>query len=165
MMADEPIPTENYGDSPMHLIEAFSLKGMSGSPVFARQTIPVPFYSKNEYEPDNVFALGNMYLLGLVHGYFRVDEVKQVWHSGISMVVPSTKILEILDQPKLLAYEQRIVDGMKKRKDDKPVEAALDDEPMQITTPKKGQPIAIPIPSKGDVMDVFKKATRRRDKK
>jgi len=165
MMADEPIPTVNYGDAPMHLIEAFSLKGMSGSPVMVRQTIPIPLASRDEDEPENVLTLGNMYLLGLVHGYFRVDEVKQVWHSGISMVVPSTKILEILDQPKLLEYEQKIVDAMKKRKDDKPVEAALDEEPTQLTTPKKGRPIAIPIPSRDDVMDVFKKATRKRDKK
>jgi hypothetical protein len=108
-----------------------------------------------------------MYLLGLVHGYYPIEEIKQVWHSGISMVVPSTKILEILNQPKLLEYEQKIVDAMNKRKSDLPVEAFVsdEDEAMQLTTPKKGNPVRIPVPLKDDVMDVFKKATRKREKK
>jgi hypothetical protein len=167
MMADEPIPTDNYGDTPMHLIEAFSLKGMSGSPVIARQTIPIPLSPRSDDEPDTVLALGAMYLLGLVHGYLPVQEVKQLWHSGISMVVPSTKILEILNQPKLIDYEQQIVTAMKKRKanDDKPVEAALDDELTQLTRPKKGKPIPIPIPVEREVSEFFKKATRKRNKK
>lgn len=166
MMADEPMPTENYGDCQIHLVEAFSLKGMSGSPVMVRQTIPIPLAPRHENEPENVLTLGNMYLLGLVHGYYRVDEVQQSWHSGISMVVPSTKILEILDQPKLLEYEQRIVDAMKKRKEDKPVEAFISDDEVatQLTTPKKGSPIIIRTPTKGEVMDAFKKATRKRKK-
>jgi hypothetical protein len=37
--------------------------------------------------------------------------------------------------------------------------------PRQLTKPKEGEPIEIPIPSKADVMDVFKKATRKREKK
>lgn len=118
MMADEAMPS-TYGNCPMHLIEAFSLKGMSGSLVIARQTISIPVRSKEEDEPENGLALGHMYLLGLVHGYFPIEENKQVWHSGISMVVPSTKILQILNQPKLLEYETKIFDVMNRTKADK----------------------------------------------
>ena len=56
---------------------------------------------------------------------------------------------------------------MNKRKSDLPVEAFVsdEDEAMQLTTPKKGNPVRIPVPLKDDVMDVFKKATRKREKK
>ena len=99
MIANEPIPTKNYGNALMHLVEAFSLAGMSGSPVMARQTMPVPLLPQNDFEANTGLVLGDMYLLGLVHGIFPTEvayEVKdadpgQIWHSGISMVVPSTK--------------------------------------------------------------------------
>lgn len=115
MMAGEPIPMKNYGNALMHLVEAFSLAGMSGSPVIARQTMTVPLASQDAFHASVGMVLGDMYLLGLVHGIFPTEvayEVQdadpgQVWHSGISLVVPSTKILEILNQPKLVEYERR----------------------------------------------------------
>jgi hypothetical protein len=117
MMAGEPIPTKNYGKALMHLIEAFSLQGLSGAPVIARQTIGVPFRPRNEFEPENVGTLALMFLLGLVHGYYPIQEGRQVWHTGISMVVPSTKILEILNQPELIEYERWVAGLLKKKKD------------------------------------------------
>jgi hypothetical protein len=35
------------------------------------------------------------------------------WHSGISLVVPSTKIWEIINQPKLRAYENEVARQVK----------------------------------------------------
>jgi hypothetical protein len=57
MMAGEPIPTKNYGKASMHLVEAFSLQGLSGAPVIARQTIAVPFRPQNAFEPESVGTL------------------------------------------------------------------------------------------------------------
>lgn len=92
MMANEPIPTKNYGKALLHLVEAFSLAGMSGSPVMVKQTRPVPIPSGSDVERETGMVLGNMYLLGLVHDIFPTEvayEVRdahpgQVWHSGIS---------------------------------------------------------------------------------
>lgn len=133
MIASERIPTKNYGEALMHLVEAFSLAGMSGSPVMVRQTMPVPLPPpQTVFDASIGMALGDMYLLGLLHGIFPTEvayEVKdaepgQVWHSGIAMVVPSEKILEILNQPKLLKYEKRVLKTLEKEKD-KPVETAI----------------------------------------
>ncbi len=112
MMAGEPISEGRYRDAQWHLIEALALKGISGSPVFARQTVEVQIFPAPEpmtYRPQKMLALGDTYLLGLVHGYLPIavsEEMKtsdpgQVWHSGISMVVPSSKIFGIIDQPEL----------------------------------------------------------------
>jgi hypothetical protein len=128
MMATEPMPTKNYGEAYLHLIEAFSLAGLSGSPVFVHETVYLPILRQSEEdEPASAMAVGKIYCLGLVHGILPTEvmveiagtDPKQKWHSGISMVVPSTKIIEILDQPRLIAYEQTLekqIAGLEKRK-------------------------------------------------
>ncbi len=167
MMADEPLPTTNYGSASMHLIEAFSFAGMSGSPVVVRQTSAVQLSSANDFQAKVGMVLGDMYLLGLVHGIYLTDvamEVRnsergQVWHSGISMVVPSTKIAEILNQPKLREYEQNIVDTMK---NDKPLETSISELEQSQPTRRKSRDIDISPITRKKFFSNLEKVTRRK---
>jgi hypothetical protein len=115
MMPLEPIRTENYGEGLYYLVEAFTTAGLSGSPVFVNETIYFEYRgSRPRAYPENTdlrpvaMAVGPTYCLGLVHGMMPIEAMvelagkadpQQKWHSGISMIVPSTKILEIVDQP------------------------------------------------------------------
>jgi hypothetical protein len=176
MMATERIPTANYGAAFMHLIEAFSLAGFSGSPVFVHETVSVPMEQEEPEDARWLDGVGNLYLLGLLHGIMPVKVTEelasrvepldpdQMWHSGISMVVPSTQILDIIDQPKLVAYERRM--EKKLRDKETPVESTIiEDEPTQLTTPTRGKPLTIPIPTEREVLHVFKRVSRKRKKK
>jgi hypothetical protein len=172
MMAGEPIKTEHYGMAEMHLVEALSLAGMSGSPVLVRQTTAIPLRPRNTFEARAGLVLGETYLLGLVHGIFPTEAAievgvrgrGQIWHSGISMVVPSTKILEILNQPKLLAYEREVYDVVSKSTPVGPKETSIN--PEQETRAKKPKDrINIPIPTREQFERDLGKAVRKRDKK
>lgn len=96
MMPDEPIPTEQ-GPMEAFLIEARSIGGMSGSPVFVR-------VAQHQYAFD-------FYLAGLVHGHWIIPptelnngmselqgDAEVAINMGITTVVPASKIRETLDQ-------------------------------------------------------------------
>ena len=171
MMVDERIPTKNYGDAELYLVEAMTTAGLSGSPIYARETITIPMHAENRNESQWMFGLGGFYLLGLVHGFMPIktaEEIagadpKQSWHSGICMVVPSQKILEILDQPGLLNYEDEIVKNARKPDNgETPVESGIV-EPHQTTrAPERKDRIGIPIPTRKQFEDDLAKAIRKR---
>jgi hypothetical protein len=84
----------SLGDAEAYLIEARSVGGLSGSPVFLRE------------ETFNGFQRHS--LLGLIQGHYDwKDEVAEnEWqpiHTGIAVVTPSTKILETLQRPECVA--------------------------------------------------------------
>jgi len=171
MMANELIPTRNYSDALLHLVEALSLGGLSGSPVIVRQTVGVSALrrSRTTFDPEIGMALGDMYLLGLVHGYYPTNAEGATsgatkWHTGISMVVPSTKILEILNQPKLVEFEKRIVEAMKKRDDDKPVETAMEESKPKPSRKSRDKDVS-EHPNKGRFFNDLAKAIQKREKK
>lgn len=97
MIPDEPVPT-SIGDIEAYLVEARSIGGLSGSPAFVRETV---------YE-----GIGSFYLLGLMHGHWDIpaknksgiEDVrsKVTVNTGIAVVVPAKKILEVLNQPQLV---------------------------------------------------------------
>jgi hypothetical protein len=105
MMPDEPVPT-NMGPIEAYLIEARSIEGLSGSPAFVRQTVPV--------------GIGNFYLLGLMRGHWDIppqarddqittddEEAFGKVNMGIAVVVPAKKISEVLNQPRLVEARKR----------------------------------------------------------
>jgi hypothetical protein len=166
MMASERTPTANYGDAFMHLIEAFSLKGMSGAPVFVHETVSVPIHDPGPDDPPFLCGIGNIFLLGLLHGILPVPVAKelqgaidptQMWHTGISQVVPANQILDILNQPELLEYEKTI---RKKLDEVRPVETAIeDDTPI---SERKNRDIPIPPISRKQFLTDLEKATQKR---
>jgi hypothetical protein len=97
MIPDDLVPTK-IGMIEAYLIEARSIGGLSGSPVFVNK--------RNRF-----------YLLGLMHGHWDIppenkndfvdmDSFGSV-NMGIAIVVPAKKILEVLNQPELVELRQK----------------------------------------------------------
>ena len=123
MLPGEPIPTRAYGEITAYLVEARSIDGLSGSPVFIRETLQFSTTGPPAHSADNVrvsHTVGSMYLLGLMHGHWDVDpsdvNVPHPLHKeakaggvnvGIAVVVPAAKILETLYHPELAALRER----------------------------------------------------------
>ena len=112
MVPDERVPLGRWRtpDMEAYLIEARSLGGLSGSPVFAQRSIKV---HPAEHSGRQPIAAGAIFLLGLIHGHWdlpdeAIDATGDGWaqprekiNIGIAIVVPADKILEVLEQPKL----------------------------------------------------------------
>jgi hypothetical protein len=99
MLPEEPIQV-GTGFSQMYLVEARSFGGLSGSPVFARETV-----SLNIILPDGSKSLlvangSAFHLLGMVWGHW--DQDSRGVNMGIAAVTPATKILETLFHPELM---------------------------------------------------------------
>jgi hypothetical protein len=112
-MAEEPVKTKS-GTAEAYLIEARSIGGLSGSPVFVR---PESNYAHNlKTEDPNTLGwcdarVGSFWLLGLMHGHWDVgaSEIDAVSNkgnaekinTGIGVVIPAEKIFEVLELPEL----------------------------------------------------------------
>jgi len=105
-MPEEKVHTEKLGDIDAYLIEARSIGGLSGSPVFVQLGL-------TRYIDGSVKTLKGggykFYLLGLMHGHFdleyaELDNIKEdnlynfQVNMGIAIVVPIWKILEVINQ-------------------------------------------------------------------
>ena len=99
MMPEEPIETRDFGLMIAYLIEARSIGGISGSPVFV--------YTGGMRQ--GTLSPARYYWLGLMHGHWDIDEEKadlydeyyqQQINVGIGIVVPTDKIMEVI--PKII---------------------------------------------------------------
>lgn len=115
MMRGEPVPTQHCGYTDAYLIEARSISGLSGSPVFIRAPL---------FQVKNGTVVGSkgpqFYLLGLMHGHFDVKNLKddivldsaddsepRGVNTGIGVVIPVEKILETIYQPELVEMRKK----------------------------------------------------------
>jgi hypothetical protein len=109
MMPSEQIQT-GYGYADVCLVEARSIGGLSGSPVFVRPTANVPL--KNAAIGGFLVLTDQVKLLGVMHGHWDVKESeinnpklchdrKQGVNYGIAIVTPATKIIETLNRREL----------------------------------------------------------------
>jgi hypothetical protein len=117
-MPDDRIASQ-FGRIEAYLIEARSIGGLSGSPVFA--ALDRWWLDK---QGNTSLRKGKMhYLLGLMHGHFpwsggaessvidnasELDEIsdsKKI-NTGIGIVVPAEKIMEVINQPELMAERE-----------------------------------------------------------
>lgn len=107
-MPDEPVYTDYCGYTDAYLIEARSIAGLSGSPVWYNRP-PVRVKS------DQIsYAKGErQFLLGLMHGHFDVKNMKEDLvtedaeggrgvNTGIGVVIPAFRIIETLNHPELI---------------------------------------------------------------
>jgi len=108
MMPRDKLPTQGFGQMEAYLVEARSIGGLSGSPVFARNTLNIPMQTA-EGEPAQMSGLGGrLHLLGLMHGHwdlpatFSSAEQAEAVNMGVAIVVPAKKILEVLYHPELV---------------------------------------------------------------
>ena len=86
-MSQESVYRQEFGWMPVYLVEARSIGGHSGSPVYVRLA--------GNRTPDGV---PRVYLFGLIHGHVDDEESGKI-NSGIAVVVPAQRIRELLDQP------------------------------------------------------------------
>jgi hypothetical protein len=103
-MPEEPVHSAR-GPLEWYLIEVRSISGLSGSPVFVHADAFQA--TATGYLPRKP----GFYLLGLMHGHWSIkhiapimfeidaDYLKQPLNSGIAVVVPIEKILEVINQP------------------------------------------------------------------
>lgn len=124
MMPTETLPgvsfRRNVTDMEAYLIEARSMSGFSGSPVFVRGTASLTMNVTTPTGPTIrsvvVQTTSSIYLMGLVHGHWNlhpgdhdnpdfqaVPESEKSIALGMAVVVPAKKVLEILNQPDLVA--------------------------------------------------------------
>ncbi len=112
---DERIPVKERGTNTRHevegyLVEAQTLEGLSGSPVFVRRSIQRT--DKDKGNKLNTWVYGAVFLLGVYQSAWdaepgailagdRGGNEKMRVPVGMGVVVPAEKILEVLSMPKL----------------------------------------------------------------
>ncbi len=117
LMPREPIQTE-YGFAEVYLVEARSIPGISGSPVFVRQTLLLEV-NRPDGSKVQMHGIGEFRVLGVMHGHWDVRESeinkfafthdpKRGVNMGIAIVTPAIKIQEALQHPDLVALRQQI---------------------------------------------------------
>jgi hypothetical protein len=101
-----------------YLVEARSIAGLSGSPVFSMRGSELNVVSALAILQGKP-GLGNpIALLGLMHGHFDVpnlnedvvidrDEPERSVHTGIGVVIPVEKIIETIQHPDLTEMRKR----------------------------------------------------------
>lgn len=119
MMPEEPVWTQ-MGFMDAYLVEARSIGGHSGSPVF------VHLSGMRERGKRVRFRGRIFYWLGLVHGHWKLDMLNtdvlmedfvtgEPINMGIAVVVPVSKIMEVLNQ-KTLAEERKTIEEREQAK-------------------------------------------------
>jgi len=184
MPGDELISIESlaYGkvDIRAYLVELHSWGGHSGSPVFWHHAFNVKAATQDSTAAvvDRQYVIG---LLGLVTGHFDIvgeaedkqrdtlDDIRPRLNAGMAIITPAENIRELLmnDDEILKERGERLEQILAEKPVGRTDKARVpSDSPTQRTlAPLEKDRIEIPVPSKGEVMDVFKKATRKRDKK
>jgi hypothetical protein len=122
MMPKDKLPSKTFGEMEAYLAEGRSIGGLSGSPVFVRNTVKMPAQTA-QGTPGYIAGLGAFHLLGLMHGHwdlpvsFLASEQAEAVNMGVSIVVPAKKILETLYHPRLVAMRKAFCENRKNKND------------------------------------------------
>jgi hypothetical protein len=143
-MPEEKVAT-SIGLMDAYLVEARSLGGISGSPVFASVR---GFATSSTEQGVSVRHAESFYLIGLMHGHWDLDydadvdanvtedmKGKKAVNMGIAVVVPSSKILEVINQPMVRKEEKQMEADLRKNLLPKP-DNLEDDQPLTSPTAK-----------------------------
>jgi hypothetical protein len=142
MIPDEQIQTD-LGYADVYLVEARSIGGLSGSPVWVRPTLMMPMrrsvpisFPSDKIWKDQIFGRGGENiptaivgpgkLLGLAHGHWSIKESdinkpsieqdrKRGVNYGIAIVVPASKITETINQSGLVEIRNELDEVMSKK--------------------------------------------------
>jgi hypothetical protein len=106
MMPDGELPHPGFIKMEAYLVESRSMGGMSGSPIFVRNTIH-PQAANSEGKTVQFSVSSDFHLLGLLSGHWAAAGNVNM---GLSLVVPASKILETLFHPHLIAIRQEAFD-------------------------------------------------------
>ncbi|MFY9949544.1 MAG: hypothetical protein WAK27_12680, partial [Candidatus Sulfotelmatobacter sp.] len=69
MMPRDKVPVKDFGEIEAYLAEGRSIGGLSGSPVFVRNTVHIAGMNK-DLKPSYTAGLGPLHFLGLMHGHW-----------------------------------------------------------------------------------------------
>jgi len=158
MAPSEPIVPTKLGNIEPYVIEAKSLGGISGSPVFIRQTasIAAGVFKWGTNIPATIQGYTDVFhLLGLAHGHWKIDPADldnpDVEHDdeginiGLAIVVPASQILEVIQN------DEELINMRRQAKD-------------EVIAKRKGSTMdsaATPPFTKGDFEQALKKASRK----
>ena len=115
MLPNLRIPVKNFEPMEAYVAE---IEGLSGSPVWVRSTnyFNVARKDGGEEKPSVPFDDTNVILLGLLHGQWAISKAMMEGQSaqytekmisGMSIIVPAHKILEVINQPALAAMRTK----------------------------------------------------------
>jgi hypothetical protein len=167
MMPPEQIQTE-LGYADVYLVEARSLGGLSGSPVFARPTMKIDIPEVCGINKMLGVAPGSI-LLGIMQSHWDVKESemnniyfvndrKRGVNYGMAVVVPASKILDILNRPELVEMRTETENRKLRRKVAIPgMDSAKPKQETQIT-PAGAE---IPIPTQEQFLGDLNKVSRK----
>ncbi len=166
-----------------YLVESRSIGGLSGSPVFIRETISTPITVdrfKSRWPPDvheretgqgittELRGLGRFYFLGSMMGHWDVPKsaipsAVEAVNMGISPMVPAQKIYEIITQPELMELMHKInADMTAKEHEGDVLDAAITTGSKEkLPTQTTAQGAEIPVPTEQQFLDDLTKATRK----
>jgi hypothetical protein len=168
------------------LLESRSIGGLSGSPVFIRETVNIqtgPRFKRGfslvgvnsptaEIEgivDVQLAGVGRFHFFGSMIGHWQVDvelsnTKKEAVNLGIAPMVPANKILEVLSQPGLLEIMNTISLSREEQQKQQEGMPTLDSEfesgqkrPTQTTA----EGLKIPVPTSDEFYDLLRKASRK----
>lgn len=130
-MPEERVWTKYCSYTEGYLVEAHSIGGLSGSPVFLNLTYSPPMTLNiggvtYEFGEDGKIDFHQYPLFGLMHGHWDIpnmtDEVvtedidgqRESINAGVGVVIPVQKIIETLYQPELVEMRKKLEDEMRK---------------------------------------------------
>jgi hypothetical protein len=114
-MPEEPIAVTKFGAMDAYLVEARSIGGLSGSPVFLNPG-PTMEGESGESNKHKIF-----YLIGMIHGHWDSPDSTlpspsrdrygsdERFNMGIAIVIPIDKVNEVLNQKAVKELEARLV--------------------------------------------------------
>jgi hypothetical protein len=114
MIPKDKVPLAGFGEADVYLVEGRSIGGLSGSPVFCRNTVNMPGVTP-EKEMRKIGGVGSTHFLGLMHGHwdlpvtYTTPNREEAVNMGISIVIPASKILEVLNGPELAEVREKAV--------------------------------------------------------
>ncbi len=109
MMPEGELPHPRFLTMEAYLVESRSRGGLSGSPVFVRNTINPHAVDANGIT-TTFSASSDFHLLGLLSGHLKEGSgsvSNAEVNTGLSLVVPASKILEALFHPDLVAIRAK----------------------------------------------------------
>jgi hypothetical protein len=141
-MPEEPVYTKYAGYIDAYLIEARSIAGLSGSPVFVNTPepqVPAGFVLDPKTNPDDI-SWPNYHFLGLMHGHFDLQNLTEDSviedasqgrgiNSGMGLVIPASKIIETLFQPELKEMRKKLSRELREKRGATPDFDLSDDAP------------------------------------
>lgn len=160
-MPDEPLPDSKTGLSyHAYLIEARSIGGLSGSPVFVHLPVTRP-----RKDGSLFFGATYIFLIGVIRGHWDHEEPKwkttvdftkelEQVNMGIAIATPMEELRKII-------FGDELVNGRKENDAKRLKKNAPTDDSAFSKVQKTPQGLSIPIRTESEFIDDLKKASRK----